>query len=123
MFEPHGVDVTLTGRHALALAFRAQRPELQKKGPRARWRPQMIREQGLRLLRTTLLGYMPGWCPSVEAVGPFRPIRLEPASGLTVAAERLTTDHDGRHGTLASCSMSRTPPDRCSFAAPAAAPC
>jgi beta-mannosidase len=76
MFEAHDVDVTLLGGDELALRFRAVEPKLSEPGPRARWRPQMITPQGLRMVRTTLLGHMPGWCPEVQAVGPWRPISL-----------------------------------------------
>jgi beta-mannosidase len=76
MFESHDVPVTLFGGDELALCFRALEPKLAEAGPRARWRPQMITPQGLRIVRTTLLGYMPGWCPEIHAVGPWRPISL-----------------------------------------------
>lgn len=76
MFVRHALPVTLTGSDRLALCFRALKPHLEKRGPRARWRPQMITPQGLRLVRTTLLGRMPGWCPEVHAAGPWRPVRL-----------------------------------------------
>ncbi len=76
MFVRHALPVTLTGNDRLALCFRALKPHLEKRGPRARWRPQMITPQGLRLVRTTLLGRMPGWCPEVHASGPWRPVRL-----------------------------------------------
>jgi beta-mannosidase len=76
MFEAHDVDVTLLGGDELALCFRALEPKLSEPGPRARWRPQMMTPQGLRMVRTTLLGHMPGWCPEVQAVGPWRPISL-----------------------------------------------
>ncbi len=76
MFEAHDVDVTLLGGDELALCFRALEPKLLEPGPRARWRPQMITPHGLRMVRTTLLGHMPGWCPEVQAVGPWRPISL-----------------------------------------------
>lgn len=76
MFESVDVAVSLTGRDQLAICFRAIGPHLSRKGPRARWRPRMMRSQGLRLLRTTALGFMPGWCPDIVAVGPWRPVTL-----------------------------------------------
>ena len=76
MFEAHEVPVDLTGKDVLALCFRALGPRLNVKGPRARWRPAMMRSQGLRLIRTTTLGFMPGWCPDIVAVGPWREISL-----------------------------------------------
>lgn len=79
MFECHDLEVDLKGGEQLAICFRALEPRLEKAGPRARWRPKMMRHQGLRLFRTTLLGHMPGWCPEIEPVGPFRPISFIPA--------------------------------------------
>ncbi len=76
MFLKSDVTVDLSGNDKLALCFRAMGPELKKKIPRARWRPQMITPAGIRGQRQTLLGRMPGWCPEVHAVGPWRPISL-----------------------------------------------
>ncbi len=76
MFTLHEIPVTLTGGDELALCFRALAPRLAESGARARWRPQMITPQGLKNVRTTLLGHMPGWCPEIHAVGPWRPITL-----------------------------------------------
>jgi beta-mannosidase len=75
-FVSHEVPVTFTGDDQLAICFRALNPHLSAQGPRARWRPQMITPPGMRLVRSTLLGHMPGWCPDVHAVGPFRPIHI-----------------------------------------------
>ncbi|MGE6742805.1 glycoside hydrolase family 2 protein [Allorhizobium pseudoryzae] len=91
MFEHHDVPVVLTGQDELALCFRAIGPHLERKGPRARWRPRMMRSQGLRLLRTTALGFMPGWCPDVVAVGPWRPIRLLRQESAALADLRLVS--------------------------------
>ncbi len=76
MFESHDVAVDLTGTETLSICFRALQPHLEKTGPRARWRPRLMNNQGLRRIRTTTLGFMPGWCPEVHAVGPWRPISL-----------------------------------------------
>ncbi|WP_454852625.1 glycoside hydrolase family 2 protein [Rhizobium binxianense] len=76
MFTAHEIPVTLTGGDELALCFRALAPRLAEPGSRARWRPQMITPQGLKNIRTTLLGHMPGWCPDIHAVGPWRPVTL-----------------------------------------------
>lgn len=89
MYAPLETAVTLSGRDELAIAFRALRPHLQRKGPRARWRPQMMSEQGLRLIRTTALGYMPGWCPDVHAVGPWRPVKLIRPDALSLKDMRI----------------------------------
>ena len=82
MFESHDVAVELTGSDTLSICFRALKPHLEKTGPRARWRPRLMNSQGLRLIRTTALGFMPGWCPEVHAVGPWRPVSVirSPAS-------------------------------------------
>ena len=76
MYLSHDVAVHLQGGDRLAICFRALVPLLGKKGPRARWRPQMITPAGLRLFRTTTLGRMPGWCPEVHAAGPWRPVSV-----------------------------------------------
>lgn len=76
MFEAHDLALTLTGEDEIAICFRALLPHLEKRGPRARWRPQMMDHQGLRLIRTTPLGHMPGWCPEIHPIGPYRPVSL-----------------------------------------------
>src|SRR5262249_16843256 len=76
MFLPAEVEVDIPAAGTLWICFRALLPRLGVKGPRARWRPHMVEHQGLRLVRTTLLGHMPSWCPSVPIVGPWRPVRL-----------------------------------------------
>src|SRR6202011_1391315 len=40
-------------------------------------RTRLVSYQGLRWYRTSLLGRMPGWCPPVAPVGPWRPILIE----------------------------------------------
>lgn len=83
-FVSHDVAVTLTGADVLAIAFRAMAPHLKAPGPRARWRPQMITPPGMRMVRATLLGHMPGWCPDIHAIGPWRPVNLLREGGVEV---------------------------------------
>ncbi len=92
MYEGHDVPVELTGTDELAICFRALAPHLDRSGPRARWRPQMMNSQGLRLIRTTTLGYMPGWCPEVHAAGPWRPVSLIRPGRLRIAGLSLTSE-------------------------------
>lgn len=117
MFVAHEIAVIVSGNDRLAICFRALGPHLERRGPRARWRPQMIVPQGLRLVRTTLLGHMPGWCPSVQAVGPYRPVRLRrPQEGKIEDVQiRATLDDEGSghlHVSLRARDLSG-PPDLC----------
>lgn len=95
MFLGHEVPVGLQTENRLVICFRALQPGLDEKGPRARWRPQLATSQGLRLVRTTLLGHMPGWCPDVHAVGPYRPISLVDTSTPRVKAREIEATVDG----------------------------
>ncbi|UZE47083.1 glycoside hydrolase family 2 protein [Rhodopseudomonas sp. P2A-2r] len=77
MYEPYEVDIGLGGEHWIHIAFRSLRRVLAgTKGPRPRWKTMMIEEPKLRFLRTTLIGHMPGWCPPVDVVGPYRSVLL-----------------------------------------------
>ncbi|NTE87331.1 beta-mannosidase [Agrobacterium rubi] len=97
MFEALDIPFELTGADELAICFRALAPRLEKPGPRARWRPQMMNSQGLRLIRTTALGHMPGWCREIHAVGPWRPVRLirDNERAFDVLSSRSELDTDG----------------------------
>jgi beta-mannosidase len=100
MFLAHEVDVDLRGGETLWLCFRALAPRLDAKGPRARWRPQMITPAGVRLHRTTLLGHMPGWCPPVDAIGPWRPVLQVKAAGPRIGKADVRADYRNGAGAL-----------------------
>jgi beta-mannosidase len=89
-FVTHDVPVTLAGNDTLAIAFRALAPHLKAAGPRAKWRPQMITPPGMRMVRATLLGHMPGWCPEIHAVGPWRPVHLLRDGGVELDDLRIS---------------------------------
>lgn len=98
-FAGSDVPVALAGNDRLAIAFRALAPHLNAAGPRAKWRPRMITPPGMRMVRATLLGHMPGWCPDVHAVGPWRPVHLLREGGVEIDDLRvgaaLSPDGDG----------------------------
>ncbi|MFC4523507.1 beta-mannosidase [Cupriavidus pinatubonensis] len=81
MFVAHEVEVDLSGSNLLHLCFRALDPWLRRQRGPVRWKPRMISPPQLRTVRATLLGHMPGWCPPVHAVGPWRPVELLDPTG------------------------------------------
>jgi beta-mannosidase len=102
MFIAHAADVVLTGRHRLHICFRALQPALAKSRTkqRARWRPRMIDSQNLRAIRTTLIGHMPGWCPPVHVIGPWRAIHIAAHSKPRVLDRSVQTQLSGTTGIV-----------------------
>jgi beta-mannosidase len=93
MFEEHAVEAELGAEADLTLCFRSLRAELDRPARRGRWRPRMITPGSLRHARTSLLGFMPGWCPEIDLVGPYRPITVAVARpGVTDVDLRAALD-------------------------------
>jgi beta-mannosidase len=95
MFVTHVVDVghLLREDNVLTLRFAALATLLASppRRPRPRWRTGLVAHQNLRWHRTSLLGRMPGWCPPVAPVGPWRPILIDTAP---LAIEHANVDVD-----------------------------
>ncbi|MGV3551480.1 glycosyl hydrolase 2 galactose-binding domain-containing protein [Rhizobium sp.] len=104
-FATNDVPVSLAGNDTLAIAFRALAPHLKATGPRAKWRPQMITPPGMRMVRATLLGHMPGWCPEVHAIGPWRPVHLLREGGVEVDSLRVSAGLSAEGDGLLSVSF------------------
>ena len=97
MFLSHELVVALSGRHDFAIAFRSLDAHLAGRKSRARWRPRLVRPPSLRLVRTLLLGHVPGWGPPVQAVGPWRGVSVVAADALRIVERSLDArfDRDG----------------------------
>lgn len=100
MFARHAPDVgpLLRPENELTIRCRALAPLLaQPRKPRARWRTRLA-DGNLRWYRTMLLGRAPGFAPGPAAVGPWRPVSLEPRRA--VEDVRLRARLDGDDGLL-----------------------
>lgn len=106
MFLTHEVEVDLVGSNELLIVFRSLDVALEarrgRRMGRARWRTRLVDDNTLRLMRTTLLGHMPGWQPPVHAVGPWRGVdMIEEAGSIKVRAIEMHATLDGDDGLLA----------------------
>ncbi len=111
MFERHAIDVTalLVGDNELCIRFRALAPVLRERRPRGRWPTRLVSERNLRFVRTTLIGYMPGFCPPLRPVGPWRAVRLVLENELTIEHVRMIATIDGTRGVLQARIACRMP--------------
>ncbi len=99
MFLPRHVPVRTEADNELHICFRSLAAWLRTQRGRARWRPRLASPPGLRFARTTLLGRMPGWCPTVHPVGPWRSVLRERRTAPAVEAVDARTavfDSEGR---------------------------
>jgi beta-mannosidase len=96
MFVAHTVDVSsiLRDDNELILRFHALAPLLEIKRPRPRWRTSLVSDQGLRWIRTSLIGRLASWCPPLAPIGPWRPILID-TSHVNVERTRVSTSLDG----------------------------
>ena len=101
MFRPYTVEADLTATSELVVCFRSLAATLARPHKRGRWRPRLATPGSLRNLRTTLLGFMPGWSPAIDHVGPFRPVLRESADAAPAEAD-LRAVLDGTTGFLSA---------------------
>jgi beta-mannosidase len=102
MFTAHSVDVTelVASDNELLIVFRSLGHALAVKRPRPRWKTKLVDHQQLRWFRTTLLGRIPGWTPSIKPVGPWQRVWLESVAGPEVTSLDLRASVEGRVGVV-----------------------
>ncbi len=101
MFLPVDIELKDVGHHEIAICFRSRNQTLNGiKGKRARWRTAFVDNPSLRFVRTTLLGHMPGWCPQIDIVGPYRSIKTFPRHAITRKDVDLHATYSNGRGRL-----------------------
>ena len=99
MFVAQEAPVTLCDGRLLHIRFGSPTRAPVPRMGRARWRPRLASTQALRVRRATLLGHMPGWCPDIPPIGPFRPV-LHLAADRAIRSCRLGATLSGDVGHL-----------------------
>lgn len=104
MFHAHAVDVTarVTGDDEVLVRCAALSPELKKKRPRPRWKTRLVADQGLRFVRTSLVGRVPAWSPPGVYVGPYRGATVERAESLVVTRATVRSSVRGDAGVVSA---------------------
>ncbi|SAL59932.1 glycosyl hydrolase [Caballeronia terrestris] len=100
MFVAHDIDIEVDGHATLCLCFRSLTPALAARRGRARWRPRLAQPATLRNVRSTLLGHMPGWCPSIQAAGPWRAVELIGDAPASIDRVDMRTRVEGADGIV-----------------------
>ncbi|MBY6537534.1 beta-mannosidase [Rhodococcus sp. BP-349] len=92
MFVPVTVEARVAGTMSLALCCRSLDAALRTRRPRGRWRSSMISSQGLRWIRTSMLGRAPVFTGAPAPVGPWRAVRCVGVDEPIVAVRGLVRD-------------------------------
>lgn len=101
MFVPVAVDCDLLAEtFTLAIRFASLDEILRQRRPRGRWRSSLIRAQGLRWIRTSLLGRAPVFTGVPAPVGPWRAVRMLDSATHSVIDRSIRTSVDGGRGVL-----------------------
>ena len=98
MFRTLEAALDVRGEGTLMLHFRSLTRALAGRR-RGRWRPRLMRDPAIRTVRQTLLGQMPGWCPDIDIIGPYRPVTMLNRRPATLD---LRTDWTGVGGSVAA---------------------
>ena len=102
MFIGHVCDVThlLKDQNEIYIRFRSLDQEIKIKKPRPRWKTNLVNHQNLRFIRTTILGRIPLWSPSISAIGPWKDISLQIIEETSIDVKILQTNVEGSTGIL-----------------------
>ena len=102
MFLQYKVDVTekLQEKNQLVICFRSIHQALEVQRKRPKWKTKLVENQNLRWIRTTLLGFIPGWTPPIKPIGIWREVRLETVEVANLVDFNLQTSLQDVNGVI-----------------------
>jgi len=102
MFLTNCIDVSnkVNKHNTLIICFRSVNHFLKQRRPRPKWKTNLVNNQQLRWLRTSLLGRMPGWTPGITALGPCGQIKLTLWKEYLLQSTNVSTQVEAGRGTV-----------------------
>ncbi|WP_075186295.1 glycosyl hydrolase 2 galactose-binding domain-containing protein [Teredinibacter haidensis] len=67
---------------------------------RPKWKTNLVKRQNLRWIRTSLLGYIPGWTQAYPAIGPWRPVHVLPKTEYYLKKLKVIPALNGESGEI-----------------------
>lgn len=106
MFRSYTVDVASllyrgAGRtNKLIVRFASLAKALDAPRSRAKWRTNLGSHRNLRFFRTSLLGHMPGICPPIAPIGPWKSVRLMNENTIQIVTCGISPRINGEKGEI-----------------------